>query len=43
MELWGTMAADPPYPPAIAWDPARELYWVASGAGLIALGAPRRH
>jgi hypothetical protein len=30
-------------PAAIAWDPSRELYWVASGAGLVALGMPRRH
>jgi len=30
-------------PAAIAWDPSREVIWVASGAGLIALGMPRRH
>jgi hypothetical protein len=28
---------------ALAWDAAREVVWVASGAGLIALGRPRRH
>jgi hypothetical protein len=27
----------------IAWDAARELVWVASGAGLVALGWPQRH
>ncbi len=33
--------ADPPA--AIAWDGAREVVWVASGAGLQALGMPRQH
>ena len=36
-------SAERELPAAIAWDASRELYWVASGAGLIALGAPRRH
>ncbi len=35
--------ADGELPAAIAWDASRELIWVASGAGLIALGMPRRH
>jgi len=30
-------------PAAIAWDASREVVWVASGAGLSALGMPRRH
>jgi hypothetical protein len=28
---------------ALAWDAAREIVWIASGAGLVALGRPRRH
>ena len=34
-------SAEPPA--AIAWDASREVVWVASGAGLSALGMPRRH
>jgi hypothetical protein len=30
-------------PAALAWDASREVIWVASGAGLAALGTPRRH
>jgi hypothetical protein len=30
-------------PAALAWDAAREVVWVASAAGLTALGRPRRH
>jgi hypothetical protein len=36
-------SAEGELPAAIAWDASRELVWVASGAGLIALGMPRRH
>jgi hypothetical protein len=36
-------SAERELPAAIAWDPARELVWVASGAGLFALGIPQRH
>jgi hypothetical protein len=28
---------------AIAWDAAREVVWVASGAGLVAIGRPQQH
>ena len=28
---------------AVAWDGAREVAWVASGAGLVAIGHTRRH
>ena len=30
-------------PAALAWDASRDVIWVASGAGLAALGTPRRH
>ncbi len=36
-------SAERELPAAIAWDPSRELIWVASGAGLFALGVPPRH
>jgi hypothetical protein len=38
----GELASVEP-PAAIAWDTTREVIWVASGAGLVALGMPRRH
>ncbi len=36
-------SAEGELPAAIAWDASRDLIWIASGAGLTALGMPRRH
>jgi len=39
-----TAAAGSPWATAaLAWDTTRDVVWVASGAGLVALGRPRRH
>ncbi|MFT3764616.1 MAG: hypothetical protein QM820_03725 [Minicystis sp.] len=43
-EREGAVATTSPWSlSALAWDAAREVVWVASGAGLVALGRPRRH